>query len=597
MAGRKDIEAGKSYVTLYLNKSALVKGLQSVGKQMQSFGVGISKMGGMMAAAGGAIVAPVLAMANQFSEAGDAVQKMAIRTGMTAEAVSELAHAAGLSATDIETLEKGVQRMQRTMADAARGETMAVDALSRFGLAARDLEGLSPDEQMERFADAMAGITDPAQRTAAIMEVFGRSGAQLIPMFEDGAAGIQAMREEARRLGLVIGTEDADAAAALNDAMGRVQSSLKAASIQIGAALAPALTWLADTFAVAAANVIQFIRDNRDMIVAVTAAAAAVAGVGTAIVGLGGTIAMVGTALSGLATLFGAVLSPIGLLVAAIAGATAAFVHYSDTGRWLAETLMGDFGAAFATIRDMIGGITDALAAGDIGLAAQIAMTGLKAAFLEATQSIRGWWISMNKSLVEGLANAANAILGIWRRTSQQLAEWFADLGYQVALWSSGQKDYLTDAERTAVRDSALNAYYDDLQGGVQAGIDDLSSGIQESLDASLGAGDEQIQALRDQLAALRSDAGQQAEIARREREAAPTLGAPSGGPIAGATKPAAAATFSAAALVALGRGSSPMDRLVKINEEQKATLTKQLKQQEKMAADLTKVGALLTIS
>jgi hypothetical protein len=174
----------------------------------------------------------------------------------------------------------------------------------------------------------------------------------------------------------------------------------------------------------------------------------------------------------------------------------------------------------------------------------------------------------MNKSLVEGLANASTAILGIWRKTSQQLAEWFADLGYKVTLWMSGEKDYLTTAERTAARDSALNEYYDTLENTIKTNIDDLSTGIQESLDASLIDGENRIRDLKNELAGLRSDAALAADKARREREKAPD-DKKVGGAAELAAKNMTATTFSSSALVSLGQGGGQLAKIHSTLREQ----------------------------
>jgi len=572
MAGRKDIEAGKAYVSLYANDSALVKGLKAAGQHLQSFGAGIAKMGGAMLGAGGAVLAPLAGMVAGFAEAGSALADMSARTGVSASNLSALGYAAGMTGASMEDVEKAIRKMQQN--------------------------GMSADK-IGAIADKMAAMTDPAKKTAFAIKMFGKSGTALIPMLSGGSAGLAAFREEAERLGVVMSDEDAAAADQLGDAMDRTKTTLKGVAMQIGAALAPAVTWLADELAKAISTVIQFVRDNRELVVTVAAVAAGIAGAGVVLVGLGGTITVLGMALSGIATLFGAILSPIGLLIAGVAAGTAAFVQFTETGSWLADTLMGDFGVAFDTVKQTIGGITDALAAGDMALAGQIAMTGVKAAFLEATKSIRGWWISMNKSLVEGLANAATAILDIWRVTSQTLAEWFAELGYSVSLWMSGEKDYLTDHERTAARDSALNEYYDNLQGNIQSGIDDLDAGIQESLDASLAGEDERIQALKDKLASLRGEAGEKAAVARAARDAAPDAkkpGAVNMG-LGSDRKDMVAATFSSAALSALGQGGGPMEKLVKINEDNNRIARRQLKAADEQTAQLRRVETALTIA
>ena len=73
------------------------------------------------------------------------------------------------------------------------------------------------------------------------MRVFGKSGANLLPMLAD----LGALRAEARRLGVVMTGGQAQAADALGDAFDRVKTTLGAVATAVGTALAPVLTDLA----------------------------------------------------------------------------------------------------------------------------------------------------------------------------------------------------------------------------------------------------------------------------------------------------------------------------------------------------------------
>jgi len=101
-------------------------------------------------------------------------------------------------------------------------------------------------------------------QAAAAMEVFGRQGTQLLPLFAGGAAGMEQLRDEARRLGITMSTEDAQAAADYTDAMTRLRRALETAWQAIGAAVAPVLTDLSNRFAQAAGQIRQYIDEHRD---------------------------------------------------------------------------------------------------------------------------------------------------------------------------------------------------------------------------------------------------------------------------------------------------------------------------------------------
>jgi len=197
------------------------------------------------------------------------------------------------------------------------------------------------------------------------------------------------------------------------------------------------------------------------------------------------------------------VLSPIGLLVGVVAAGTAAFLTFTETGQWLAATLMADFGTAFDTVKSTISGIANALKAGEFKLAGEIAMTGLKLAFFEATNSLRKKWIEFNIGVVKDLKSAATGILEVWRNMSQRIATWMADRLYELSLLISGQRDLLTEEERESARDSSLNEAYNRIQNALQRSIDELASATEQGLNESLSAGEERLRRLREELAKL----------------------------------------------------------------------------------------------
>ena len=190
--------------------------------------------GPILAVAGG-----VTALITKTAKYGDEIQKMALRTGFSTEALSEYKHAAELSGSSLETVEKGVKRMQAVLLDAEQGLSTATDSLAALGLSYEELAGLSPEEQFDKIAMAIAGVEDPSRRAALAQEVFGRAGTELLPMLSDGAEGLAKMKQEAHDLGLVIDQEAADAAAQFNDDLDRLKKGFGGVFQELGQKLLP----------------------------------------------------------------------------------------------------------------------------------------------------------------------------------------------------------------------------------------------------------------------------------------------------------------------------------------------------------------------
>jgi hypothetical protein len=413
VADTRGIRAGRAFVELGVSDK-LTAGLRRAQKQLEAFGAGLRSIGTRLAGIGAAAVTGLLGTAKVFSDMGDVLDKMSIRTGISVEALSELGYAAELSGADLETLESGVRIMQRTLGEAAQGTGTAVEALDRLGLSAAQLAGLSPEQQFKVLADRISKVSDPTLRAAIAMEVFGKAGTKLLPLMADGAAGIEAMQEEARRLGLTVSTETARDAAQLNDALGTLWKVLKQGVFTIGGALAPLLKDIAERITRIIVSATAWIEANRETVVWALKVAAAVAVAGVAIIALGyiisgigatlgivaGVIGGIGTAFSLIGSAIAAILSPVGLAIAAIVALGGVLIVTTGAGgealAWLGEQ--------FTRLRDwvtkVVGGISDALAAGDIALAAEILWLSLKVVWQQGVAALNKVWLEAKEFFV-----------------------------------------------------------------------------------------------------------------------------------------------------------------------------------------------------
>ena len=225
------------------------RGLSAAQKRIKAFRANINQAGKRLLVAGAAVTAAVGLMVKKYVEAGDAVQKMALRTGFSTEALSELKHAAELGGTSLEGLEKAVRTMQKAIVQAEDGLKTYVRGFERMGIKVKDLKGLKPEEQFLMIAEAVAEIEDATVRSAAAQEIFGsRMGTQLLPMLADGAEGLRKAREEAHKLNIVFSQESADAAAKFQDSTLKLKRSFDGLMFAIAEKFIPLLTSMADHF-------------------------------------------------------------------------------------------------------------------------------------------------------------------------------------------------------------------------------------------------------------------------------------------------------------------------------------------------------------
>lgn len=173
----------------------------------------------------------------------DATAKLAARTGIAVESLQALQVAAGLSG--VNNLEGALQRVTIAIGDAAQGNQTAIDAFERLGISFDNLAGMSPDEQFRAIAAAISALPTQAERAAAAADLFGRTGVELLPMFESNLAAIE---ERAERLGIVLSADQTASIEEMNDALSLVYQTFTGIIGQVTANLAPAVTAIAEEF-------------------------------------------------------------------------------------------------------------------------------------------------------------------------------------------------------------------------------------------------------------------------------------------------------------------------------------------------------------
>lgn len=153
-------------------------------KGFAAFAVPIAAVAGAFFGAKGA--------AQAFSDAiriGGELNDLSARTGETAGELAVLQRAFQNAGSSGEAVGPMLNRLQRFMIEASEGGKTQIEAMEKLGLSYDELKEKSPSEQMQLLAARISEIDDPAQRSALAMQIFGRSGGELMPL-------LRAMGEE-----------------------------------------------------------------------------------------------------------------------------------------------------------------------------------------------------------------------------------------------------------------------------------------------------------------------------------------------------------------------------------------------------------------
>jgi TP901 family phage tail tape measure protein len=222
---------------------------------------GVKKAVGALAAIG--TVKLGASMFKGVADLADGLDELAQKTGVPIEALQEFGYAAGFSGVSIEELGGHMGRLVRNMDAARRGSKVQAQAFREAGIAIKDSSGdLRPvDDVLGDLADKVAAMPDGADKAALVFKVLGRSGAQMIPVLNEGRAGLERLRKEARESGKVIDGDTAKAFAEFNDNLDRTKAQVEGVKIQIASALLPALSRLLE-------RVLAWVKANRKLLIA-----------------------------------------------------------------------------------------------------------------------------------------------------------------------------------------------------------------------------------------------------------------------------------------------------------------------------------------
>jgi len=235
---------GSLFVTLAANITPFKKNMTLAGKITK----GVTRAFGQMAAVLGAAVGAraLYSGLRTTMDYIDAQSKFAASTGQSMEALLGLDHAANLAGVQTEALRTSMAKMTKNVSMAALGLGEARGALDGLGLDAATLNRLAPDQMLARIADALANVGNEADRVRIAMQLFGRSGASMLPLLSGGSAGIRSGMADAQALGISINSGDGRSVEAANDAFTRLGTALKATYFQLAVEISPALKYIAD---------------------------------------------------------------------------------------------------------------------------------------------------------------------------------------------------------------------------------------------------------------------------------------------------------------------------------------------------------------
>ena len=201
-------------------------------------------IGGFAAAiAGSAIVGGLTAIVKKSIDAGDELFNLQAKTGVAATALIGIGNAAKLADVDTAALGKGLTKLNVNLVKAAEGNEDLARKFQALGVNVKDANGqvVPADKALKQIADRFADMPDGAQKAAAAVALFGKSGTDLIPLLNEGAASMD-------KFSYKVGEDFAARSDLFNDTITELGIKTQGFGLELTDALLPALQSILEAF-------------------------------------------------------------------------------------------------------------------------------------------------------------------------------------------------------------------------------------------------------------------------------------------------------------------------------------------------------------
>jgi TP901 family phage tail tape measure protein len=231
--------AGSIVVSLLMNTGSFETDTKRAEKRSREMAREIDKAFKMVSIAVAAAGAAFVAMTKSVINSADQVAKASRSIGIATESLSALQFAAELSGVSSDELSQALLRLNKSAADGNK-------AFEAMGIQVRDAQGnlKATDALLKEVSDKFASYADGAEKSALAQELFGRGGARMISFLNSGSQGLDEMRQEAERLGVVIDSDLAKNAEIFNDNLTKMKLALNGMVTTVANSVLPVLVEL-----------------------------------------------------------------------------------------------------------------------------------------------------------------------------------------------------------------------------------------------------------------------------------------------------------------------------------------------------------------
>jgi len=195
-----------------------------------------------------AVVATAGVLVNKSMEAGDRIDKMSQKIGMSRKAFQEWDYIMSQNGGNVESLQMGYKTLASQMDGVRKGSKDSTAIFQKLGVAVKDSSGQlrSQEDVFNDSIRALQRIKNPTEKAIMAQKLFGKSAMELKPLLNQTSESVDGLRQKANELGMVMSDDAVDASVKLKDTIDTIQRTFSAFGNQIGAEIMPIVQDLAD---------------------------------------------------------------------------------------------------------------------------------------------------------------------------------------------------------------------------------------------------------------------------------------------------------------------------------------------------------------
>jgi hypothetical protein len=233
----------KILISSLLDSSGFDKANRSIG----DIGVSLKSLDSVAKSAAGAIAgyfafSTIKDSIKQTIDLADSLNKMSQKVGVSVDSLYAMQAAGKLADVSMESLEKGLAKFNKGLGLASMGSGDTANALKNLGISLKDSSGhlKNSDQYLSEVSDKFQAMPDGIAKTTLAMQLFGKSGAELIPLLDGGSASL-------KEFSGIMNADTAKDAERINDSFTRMGLAFESSKTKILTGMLPAIESLSST--------------------------------------------------------------------------------------------------------------------------------------------------------------------------------------------------------------------------------------------------------------------------------------------------------------------------------------------------------------